>query len=44
MPADAVDPGIDEQRQHEAVEGSAQEHAGQERTKSSTPLIGRKDG
>lgn len=30
MPADAVDPGIDEEWEHEAVQGTAQEHAGQE--------------
>ena len=31
MPAQSVDPGIDEERQHEAVEGTAHDHAGEER-------------
>ena len=31
MPADAVDPGIDEEWEHEAVERAAHEHAGEER-------------
>ena len=30
MPAQSVDPGIDEERQHEPVEGAAQDHAGEE--------------
>jgi hypothetical protein len=31
MPAQSVDPGIDEERQHEAVEGTTHHHAGEER-------------
>jgi len=31
MPAQSVDPGIDEQGEHEAVEGTAHDHAGEER-------------
>ncbi len=31
MPAQSVDPGIDEEREHEAVEGAAHDHAGEER-------------
>ena len=30
MPAQAVDPGIDEEREHEAVQGAAHDHAGEE--------------
>ena len=30
MPAQSVDPRIDEQRQHEAVEGAAHDHPGEE--------------
>jgi hypothetical protein len=30
MPAQSVDPGIDEEREHEAVEGAAHDHAGEE--------------
>jgi hypothetical protein len=30
MPAESVDPGIDEEREHEAVEGAAHDHAGEE--------------
>ena len=30
MPAQSVDPGIDEQREHEAVEGATHDHAGEE--------------
>ena len=28
MPTSAVDPGVDEEREHEEVEGAAHEHAG----------------
>ena len=31
MPAQSVDPGIDEEGEHEAVEGTAHDHAGEER-------------
>jgi hypothetical protein len=31
MPAQSVDPRIDEEREHEAVEGAAHDHAGEER-------------
>jgi hypothetical protein len=31
MPAQSVDPRVDEERQHEAVEGAAHDHAGEER-------------
>ena len=31
MPAQSVNPGIDEERQHEAVEGTAHDHPGEER-------------
>ena len=31
MPAQSVDPGIDEERQHEAVEGTAHDDAREER-------------
>jgi len=31
MPAQSVDPGIDEEREDEAVEGAAHDHAGEER-------------
>jgi hypothetical protein len=31
MPAQSVDPGVDEEREHEAVEGAAHEYAGEER-------------
>ena len=31
MPAQSVDPGIDEERQDEAVEGAAHDDAGEER-------------
>jgi hypothetical protein len=31
MPAQSVDPRIDEERKHEAVEGAAHNHAGEER-------------
>jgi hypothetical protein len=30
MPAQSVDPGIDEKRQHKAVEGTAHDDAGEE--------------
>jgi hypothetical protein len=30
MPAQSVDPRIDEERQHKAVEGAAHDHPGQE--------------
>ena len=30
MPAQSIDPRIDEEREHEAVEGAAHEHAGEE--------------
>jgi hypothetical protein len=40
MPAQSVDPRIDEERQHEAVEGAAHDHAGRNVRRSSTPLIG----
>jgi hypothetical protein len=30
MPAQSVDPGIDEEREHEAVEGTAHDNAGEE--------------
>jgi hypothetical protein len=30
MPASSVDPGIDEEREHEAIECAAQEHAEEE--------------
>ena len=30
MPAQSVDPGIDEEREDEAVEGAAHDHAGEE--------------
>ena len=30
MPAQSVDPGIDDEREHEAVEGAAHDHAGEE--------------
>ena len=30
MPAHSVDPRIDEEREHEAVEGAAHDHAGEE--------------
>jgi hypothetical protein len=31
MPAQSIDPRIDEEREHEAVEGAAHDHAGEER-------------
>ena len=31
MPAQPVDPRVDEERKHEAVEGAAHHHAGEER-------------
>jgi hypothetical protein len=31
MPAQSVDPRIDEEREHEVVEGTAHDHAGEER-------------
>jgi hypothetical protein len=31
MPARSVDPGIDEKREHEAVEGATHDHPGEER-------------
>jgi hypothetical protein len=40
MPAQSVDPRIDEEREHEAVEGTAHDDAGEDARTSSTPLIG----
>jgi len=37
MPAQSVDPGIDEERQHEAVEGAAHDDAREERQKELEP-------
>jgi hypothetical protein len=31
MPAQSVDPGIDEEREHEAIEGATHEDASEER-------------
>jgi hypothetical protein len=31
MPAQSVDPRIDEEREHETIEGAAHDHAGEER-------------
>ena len=44
MPAQSVDPGIGEEREHEAVEGAAHHHAGEERQHKLEPLIERPTG
>jgi hypothetical protein len=40
MPAQSVDPRIDEEREHKAVEGAAHDHAREERQHEFDPLIG----
>jgi hypothetical protein len=40
MPAQSVDPRIDEEREHKAVEGAAHDHAREERQHELDPLIG----
>lgn len=40
VPAQAVDPRIDEEREHEAVEGAPHDHARQERQHELDQLIG----
>jgi hypothetical protein len=40
MPAQSVDPGIDEEREHEAVEGPPMETPARNARTSSTPLTG----
>ena len=44
MPAQSVDPGIDEEREHEAVEGAAHDHAGEERQDELDPAHRAADG
>jgi len=44
MPAQSVDPCIDEEREHEAVEGAAHDHAGQERQDELDPTHRAADG
>jgi hypothetical protein len=41
MPAQSVDPRIDEEREHEAVQGSSQDDAGEECQDELDPAHGR---
>jgi hypothetical protein len=44
MPAQSVDPRIDEQREHEAVKSAAHDDAGEECQEEFDPLIDRQLG
>ena len=38
MPAQSIDPRIDEEREHEAIEGAAHDHASEEREDKLDPV------
>jgi hypothetical protein len=44
MPTQSVDPRIDEEREHEAIEGAAHDHAGEEGRDELEPAHRRQQG